>query len=152
MAVAGRAIPEETPVAMVYDGGAHAVMMATPGDLEDFAVGFSLTEGMSPRRAPSPASRRSRWRPDRNADVARSGHGVALAERRRRIAGPTGCASGVESLAEALRPVVPHGPGIRVVAADLMQAMEALAPLQGLNRTRRSLPRPSGDRAISSRP
>ena len=41
-----RSLPEESPVALVFDGTTQAVMMATPGDIADFAVGFALSEGI----------------------------------------------------------------------------------------------------------
>ena len=114
-----RLVPEETPVAVVYDGSTYAVMMATPEDLEDFAIGFSLTEGVV-RSATE----------IRSIDLVRSRHGIELqmwlagsnsqrlGERRRRIAGPTGCGlCGIESLAESIRPAKIVGDGRKFTAA-----------------------------------
>ncbi len=136
-----RLLPEETAVALVYDASSYAVMMATPADLEDFGVGFTVTEGIGAptdlRGAPEATTG-----PD-GAEVRmwlapeRAG---ALAGRRRRLAGPTGCGlCGIESLQEAGRAPAPVGdPGLRVRARDLLAAMEALAPAQALGRATRA--------------
>lgn len=131
-----RAIPEEVAVAFTYDGGAHAVMMATPRDLEDLAVGFTLTEGIVADAAEI-----------RDLQVIEDDAGIelrmwlsepraaALRDRRRHIAGPTGCGlCGIESLAEAMRPLAAVAGGLVFTPDEIMAATEALAPLQALNR------------------
>ncbi|HEX4741354.1 MAG TPA: formate dehydrogenase accessory sulfurtransferase FdhD, partial [Caulobacteraceae bacterium] len=136
-----RAIPEETAVALVYDGGTEAVMMATPADLEDFALGFSLNEGVIGAAAEI-----------RSIEIADQTDGIelrlwlaadrahALAGRRRTRAGPTGCGlCGVDSLAEALRPLPAIESTLTIPAADLIAAMRALSDLQALNRETRAV-------------
>ncbi|MFA5121257.1 formate dehydrogenase accessory sulfurtransferase FdhD [Zavarzinia sp.] len=126
----------EVPVALVYNGISHAVMMATPQDLEDFALGFSLAEGI--------VGRASEIREIERQDHARgiemrmeipSARFAALKDRRRSLAGRTGCGlCGIESLDQAIRPLAPLGPGPVVAAAAIARAMAELAAGQQLNR------------------
>jgi FdhD protein len=130
-----RSIPEETALALTYNGGTYAVMMGTPQDLEDFAIGFSLSEGI----IESPADLDSldivplddgielrMWLPQSKAD--------RLSERRRHIAGPTGCGlCGIDSIVEAVRPAAIIAPGGSFSPQEISAAMQSLAPLQAIN-------------------
>jgi FdhD protein len=136
-----RIIPEETAVAFSYDGGTYAVMMATPQDLEDFALGFSLTEGV----VSSPADVRQSEIVEHGAGIElrmwlAEPHSVALGKRRRHLAGPTGCGlCGIESLEEAARPVSRVRHDASFTATDIMNGLAALMPRQELNRQTRAV-------------
>jgi FdhD protein len=136
-----RLIPEETAVAFVYNGSSHAVMMATPADLEDFAAGLSLTEGIV-----------NEVEDISELEILSSEIGVELriwisenrmepySTRRRHLAGPTGCGlCGIDSLSEASRPARRVGPGLHVAPGAIFAAMAALPPAQLLNRETRAL-------------
>jgi FdhD protein len=136
-----RAIPEETAIAFTYNGSSYAVMMVTPRDLEDFAFGFSLTEGVVRSRADI---ERLEIVEECNGIELRlwltEPHATAFMARRRYLAGPTGCGlCGIESLDEAMR-----RPAVIVDAAvfapgDLMRALEALTGLQEINAQTRAV-------------
>jgi FdhD protein len=136
-----RIIPEETAVAFTYDGGSYAVMMATPQDLEDFALGFSFTEGL----VSSPADIRQLDIVEHDAGVElrmwlTEPRAAALSDRRRHLAGPTGCGlCGIESLDEAVRTPLRVRDGQTFAPAEIMRALEALAPRQELNRQTRAV-------------
>src|SRR5258705_11535836 len=133
--VGSRSIPEETAVALTFNGGTYAVMMTTPQDLEDFAVGFSLNEGIISASS------------DINSlDIMPLCDGVELRmwltkpkadrlqQRRRHIAGPTGCGlCGIESIAEAMRPTAVIGCSRQFSPEQIMMAMQGLSPRQKLN-------------------
>jgi len=130
-----RAIPEETALALTYNGGTYAVMMGTPQNLTDFAIGFSLNEGIvrSPEEIASleivdldDGIELRMWLPEERAD--------RLGERRRHIAGPTGCGlCGIDSIAEAVRPTAIVGKGRSFTPREVMTAMAGVSPLQPIN-------------------
>jgi FdhD protein len=129
-------VPEETAIAFVYDGASEAVMMATPQDLEDFAFGFSLTEGIVDQSLDI-----------RSLEIVSSASGIELrielaevrrelvSKRRRQRAGPAGCGlCGIESLAEAMRALPPVENDFSVRREDVVEGMRLLNDAQSLNR------------------
>lgn len=136
-----RAIPEETAIAFTFNTASYAVMMASPQDFEDFAVGFALTEGVV-----------SSLDAIDTIEVVEEEMGIELrvwlkakdaAEflgRRRKMAGPTGCGlCGVESLVEAMRPPPQVGHGQVLTPSQIMTAVNSLFPQQELNRETRAV-------------
>lgn len=136
-----RLIPEEVPVALVYDGSTHAVMMATPADLEDFAVGFSITEGIIASRAEI-----------REIEIVEHENGLETrmwlvpsssrkhVERRRRIVGPTACGlCGVDSLEAAVPAPRKVGHAASATPAEIHKALAAMPAAQTLNLATRAV-------------
>jgi FdhD protein len=130
-----RTIPEETALALTYNGGTYAVMMGTPCDLEDFGVGFSLNAGIvenvdaieSLEIVPVENGIELRmWLAPQKA--------ARLSERRRYIAGPTGCGlCGIESIADATDPAPIVGPGPTFSSGQILAAMRGIRALQKIN-------------------
>ena len=130
-----RAIPEETPLALTYSGGTYAVMMGTPQDLLDFAIGFSLNEAIinSPDDIEEFESVDLEDGIELRMWLKRS-RAERLSERRRHIAGPTGCGiCGIDSIAEAVRPAAVVTGGRSFSPREIMTAMQSIAPLQRIN-------------------
>jgi FdhD protein len=130
-----RLIPEETAIALTYNGGSYAVMMATPQNLRDFAVGFSLSEGVI--QSPDDID---------SLDIVELDNGIELrmwleqsradrlSERRRHIAGPTGCGlCGIDSITEAVRPSAIVALGRNFSPREIMTAMQTIPALQPIN-------------------
>ena len=139
---ADRTLAEETAIALTFNRVAHAVMLATPADLHDFAVGFALSEDIVPS-------------PDAIEDftVVEAPQGLELRlwigsalmgrleSRRRQIAGATGCGMcGLESLEAAMRqvPAVPRGQTV-FSPAEIMAAVASMEPAQALGRATRAV-------------
>src|ERR1700749_486893 len=135
-----RVVAEECPVALIYDGTSTAVLMATPAELADLALGFSLTEGIIRETTEI-----------QDIEVVPGFEGVELRiwlrpesgrawkERRRRLVGPTGCGlCGIESLQEANRIRSPVVRAIRLVPEQIGLAVDTLAASQLLNHETRA--------------
>lgn len=121
-------VPEEVPVALSYNGISHAVMLASPADLEDFGLGFSMSEGILTQ--PSELY---------DLELEVSEHGVVvqmriseerfvgLKARRRTLSGRTGCGlCGIESLDQVARPLAPLAAGQTMPAASMHNALRQL--------------------------
>lgn len=128
-------IAVETPVALVFGGRSFAVMLATPTDLDDFAHGFAVTEGVVETDAEigaieiRPEARGVEVRVEIPEDRA-----LALDARRRSLAGRSGCGlCGVDRFSEALRPVAAVTSGHRVAPAALRRAISEMPDRQILN-------------------
>jgi FdhD protein len=124
-------LAEEVPVALVFNGISHAVMMATPLDLEDFALGFALTEGLMDHAGELLDIEAQRDELGIELQLQVTAACMArLKERRRTLAGRTGCGlCGTDSLAQVQR-VLPQCPAIRVNTTAITRAQSKLQALQ----------------------
>jgi len=125
-------LAEETPVALIYNGVSHAVMLATAQDLEDFALGFSLSEGIVQTMSEL-----------YGVEVRVQGNGIELhceiaseqfmqlKQRRRTLAGKTGCGlCGAESLDQAVRYPKPLQSDIVFAATSIVCGLQAIKSQQ----------------------
>jgi FdhD protein len=138
---ASRELAAEAAVAIVINGTTQAVMMATPSDLEAFGIGFVLTERLV--ASVDEIERVEVIEHELGIEVrlwVAEARARFLADRRRSMAGPTGCGlCGIESLEQAVRDIVPVGVGITLAAEQVYAAMVALGPAQSLNALTRAV-------------
>ncbi len=127
-------VAEEVPVALQYNGLSHAVMLASPIDLEDFAYGFSLSEGLIDSAADLHDVEPQRTPQGIVLQIEIASRCVArLKERRRTMAGRTGCGlCGSESLEQALPAVPVAAAARRFEARALERALHHLRDTQAL--------------------
>jgi len=128
-------VTEEVPVALVYHGVPHVVMLASPADLEDYAVGFTVSEGLvaDPREIQSVEVERGAQSIEVRIGIAGERFSELL-RRRRNLTGRSGCGlCGAETVEEAIRPPVRLTKGPTVTVADLHAALVQLESMQPVN-------------------
>ncbi|WP_114948482.1 formate dehydrogenase accessory sulfurtransferase FdhD [Microvirga calopogonii] len=136
-----RAVPSEVPVNIVYGGIPFAVMMATPSDLEDFAVGFSLTEGIikSLQDIRSIAVQTHERGLRLTIDLTSQRLHEHLA-RKRALSGRTGCGlCGIDDLAALPQAHLPKGAAPSLTASAIHRALNQLDQEQPLNEITRAV-------------
>ena len=129
-------LAEEVPVALEFNCVSHAVMLATPTDIAEFALGFSLSEGMiaSASEFYGVEIEETAAGITAHIDIA-SGAFARLKERRRNMSGRTGCGlCGIESLTQAVRPLSCLTPTLALSAGAIRRALAGVKQLQPLNR------------------
>src|ERR1700756_5759760 len=133
--VSTRTVAEEKGIALTYGGSTYAVMMATPADLEDFGIGFTITEGIV-ERAEQIASIEV-IESDLGMEIRmwlNASRAASLVARRRAMVGSVGCGlCRIESLEQACSAPAIIASQSKFHARDLLNTMGALAPLQRLN-------------------
>lgn len=137
-----RIVPEEVPIAFSYGGSSHAVMMGTPDDIEDFAVGFSLTEGIITDIAQIAAVEPVEDEQGIDVQITLIDDAAdALRARRRHMAGPVGCGlCGIESIEQAVRKVPDVSAAVLTLShTDIVKAVALLSDGQLLNRETRAV-------------
>jgi FdhD protein len=128
-------VAEEMPVALVYHDVPHVVMLATPADLEDFAVGFTLSEALVAHADEIRGVEVSAGASSTDVKISVAWERFTqLLQRRRNLTGRTGCGlCGAETAADAIRECGPVPAGVTVSAADLHAAIAALSGWQKIN-------------------
>jgi len=130
-------LAEEVPVALEFNGVAHAVMLATPQDLEEFALGFALSEGIVDAPAEVFGIELVEGCAGITVQLDIAGACFArLKQKRRNLTGRTGCGlCGAESLAHALRPLPQLASRQKLHANAIRRALTELPPHQSLQQS-----------------
>jgi FdhD protein len=125
----------EMPVALVYSGVPHVVMLATPADLEDFATGFTLSESLVAHPQEIQSVEVERGLDAIDVRVGISGERFsAMLERRRYLTGRTGCGlCGAETVEQAIRPPPRVGKGPTLSIVELHAALVDIQARQPIN-------------------